>query len=169
MWYQIYFLCYSTHVIWKTCRLSFKASETPNSCRLSYMRKATVAMTPQVWYAWWNSSSAGYFTAASMMIHQPVKNCKNNIPRLCKYVKSSIQIYICLYCLEEINGNTRTPAAIEAIVFLRSPQSTLHSQSPHRIPSRNPDMTLEKSKRRSKSGFELREQAAQFKLSEKYK
>lgn len=78
-------------------------------------------------------------------------------PRLCKYVKSSIQIYICFYCFEEISGNTRTPAAIEAIVFLRSPQSTLHSQSPHRIPSRNPDMTLEKSKCRCKSGFELRE------------
>ena len=44
---------------------------------VSYMRKATVAMTPQVWKAWWNSSSAGYFTAASMMIHQPVKHCKN--------------------------------------------------------------------------------------------
>lgn len=37
---------------------------------------------------------------------------------------------------------TRTPAAIDAMVFLLSPQSTLHSQSPHRIPSRKPDMTL---------------------------
>ncbi len=39
------------------------------------MRKAIVAITPQVWYAWWNCSSLGYIIAASMMIHQPVKNC----------------------------------------------------------------------------------------------
>lgn len=38
--------------------------------------------------------------------------------------------------------NTRTPAATDAMEFLLSPQSTLHSQSPHRIPSRKPDMTV---------------------------
>lgn len=43
-------------------------------------------------------------------------------------------------------SNTRTPAATDAMAFLLSPQSMLHSQSPHRIPSRNPDMTVEKVK-----------------------
>lgn len=35
---------------------------------------------------------------------------------------------------------------MDAMVFLLSPQSTLHSQSPQRIPSRNPDMILKKKK-----------------------
>lgn len=32
-----------------------------------------VAMTPQAWYEWLNCSILGYITAASMMIHHPVK------------------------------------------------------------------------------------------------
>ncbi len=102
------------------------------------MRKAIVAITPQVWYAWWNCSSLGYIIAASMMIHQPVKNCtrvqcqRNNI-------SSGITGY---KKLNKIYWHTRTPAAMEAIVFLFSLQSTLHSQSPHLIPSRNPDILL---------------------------
>lgn len=38
--------------------------------------------------------------------------------------------------------HTRTPAALDAMVFRLSPQSTLHSQSPHRTLSKNPDMVL---------------------------
>lgn len=51
----------------------------------------------------------------------------------------------------EIYVNTRTPAAMDAMVFLLSPQSTLHSQSPQRIPSINPDMTLGKCPQKHKS------------------
>ncbi len=102
------------------------------------MRKAIVAITPQVWYAWWNCSSLGYIIAASMMIHQPVKNCtrvqcqRNTLSSGITGYKKRNKIY----------WHTRTPAAMEAMVFLFSPQSTLHSQSPHLIPSRNPDILL---------------------------
>lgn len=40
------------------------------------------------------------------------------------------------------DSHTNTPAAIEAMVFLFSAQSMLHSHSPHLIPSRNPDIFL---------------------------
>lgn len=56
----------------------FLRAPPPRKSTVSYMRKASVAMTPQVWKAWWNSASSGYFTAASMMIHHPVKNCTNH-------------------------------------------------------------------------------------------
>lgn len=40
----------------------------------TYMKKAMVEKTPQVWKAWFICSWVGYATAASIMIHQPVKN-----------------------------------------------------------------------------------------------
>lgn len=40
------------------------------------MKKAMVEKTPQVWNAWFICSWDGYVTAASIMIHQPVKNWK---------------------------------------------------------------------------------------------
>lgn len=40
----------------------------------TYMKKAKVEKTPQVWKAWFIWSCEGYMTAASIMIHQPVKN-----------------------------------------------------------------------------------------------
>lgn len=38
------------------------------------MKKASVENTPQVWKAWFICSGLGYTTAASIIIHQPVKN-----------------------------------------------------------------------------------------------
>lgn len=109
----------------------------------THIRKAIVAITPQVWYAWWNCSSLGYIIAASMMIHQPVKNWEEKA-----WLIWEAQDFV----LTSSAGRTKTPAAMEAMVFLFSPQSTLHSQSPHLIPSRNPDILLiwpEGSKRRT--------------------
>lgn len=38
------------------------------------MKNAKVEKTPHVWKAWFICSCDGYMTAASIMIHQPVKN-----------------------------------------------------------------------------------------------
>lgn len=38
------------------------------------MKNAMVEKTPHVWKAWFICSWDGYVTAASIMIHQPVKN-----------------------------------------------------------------------------------------------
>lgn len=54
---------------------------------------------------------------------------------------SSLQWYKVFKCNSKVEP-TRTPAAIDAMVFRLSPQSTLHSQSPHRTLSKNPDMVL---------------------------
>lgn len=40
----------------------------------TYMKNAKVEKTPHVWKAWFICSCDGYMTAASIMIHQPVKN-----------------------------------------------------------------------------------------------
>lgn len=49
---------------------------SPDTARRSstYMKNAKVEKTPQVWKAWFICSCDGYMTAASIMIHQPVKN-----------------------------------------------------------------------------------------------
>jgi len=43
------------------------------------MKKAMVEKTPHVWKAWFICSWDGYVTAASIIIHQPVKNWKRRI------------------------------------------------------------------------------------------
>lgn len=53
-----------------------------------------------------------------------------------------MQFLFCLRRKHKCVCTTSTPAATDAMAFLLSPQSTLHSQSPHRIPSRNPDMAV---------------------------
>lgn len=58
---------------------------------------------------------------------------------------ATFEVTFYLWGKHKCRSNTRTPAATDAMAFLLSPQSTLHSQSPHRIPSRNPDMTAGKS------------------------
>lgn len=65
-------------VIWNSWIQDLFLTVPPWKSTVSYMRKASVAMTPHVWKAWWKSASSGYFTAASMMIHHPVKNCINH-------------------------------------------------------------------------------------------
>lgn len=66
--------------------------------------------------------------------------CKQRAGRPCTFI--SLASLFSRYW--EAHVYTRTPAVTEAMAFLLSPQSTLHSQSPHRIPSRKPDMTLGK-------------------------
>lgn len=70
---------------------SFPPAAPPWNSRVSYMRKASVAMTPHVWKAWWKSASSGYFTAASMMIHHPVKNCISHKHEHARQVWTEIQ------------------------------------------------------------------------------
>lgn len=89
--------------------------------------------TPQVWKAWFICSWSGYMTAASIMIHQPVKNWEHRRSPVRAGYKGRPG------GAEGTSPLTSTPAATEAAAFLRSPQST-HSHSGQRKLSRKPAM-----------------------------
>ena len=56
-------------------------------------KKAMVPMTPGVWYAWLKSFMSGYFAAASITTHQPLKNWNKK----CYWSENIQQIYYMLW------------------------------------------------------------------------
>lgn len=77
-WFIVWLKPHTDIMWWHEIQKATVLSWQPPHGKASYMRKASVAMTPHVWKAWWKSASSGYFTAASMMIHHPVKNCNKH-------------------------------------------------------------------------------------------